>query len=65
MAIYHEVSELPRCGSCGKLLTAARIEEERLDHTLVFCSRQCVRIFDTYRLPKYGREALWDESVVR
>jgi hypothetical protein len=65
MAIYREVSELPRCGSCGKLLTVGGIEQDRLDHRLVFCSEQCIRVFDTYKAPKYGAAAVWPESVVR
>jgi hypothetical protein len=65
MPIYREVSELPRCGSCGKLLTVGGIEEERFGHTVVFCSHQWIRVFDTYKAPKYGEEAVWPESVVR
>jgi hypothetical protein len=65
MPVYREVSELPRCGSCGKLLTVGGIQEERLGHTLVFCSPQCIRVFDTYKAPKYGEAAIWPESVVR
>jgi ribosomal protein L24E len=64
MAVYREVSELPRCGSCGKLLTVGGIEEERLGRVLVFCSPQCIRVFDTYKAPKYGEAAVWPESVV-
>lgn len=65
MAVYREVSELPRCGSCGKLLTVGGLEVERLGHTVAFCSEQCIRVFDTYKVPKYGEAALWRESVVR
>lgn len=65
MAVYREVSELPRCGSCGKLLTVGGIEEERFGRVLVFCSPQCIRVFDTYKAPKYGEAAVWSESVVR
>jgi hypothetical protein len=65
MAIYREVNELPRCGSCGKLLTAGRLEEERLGRTLAFCSEQCVRVFDSYKEPKYGADAIWPESILR
>ena len=39
VTVYREVNELPRCGSCGKLLTVGGIEASRLGHTLVFCSR--------------------------
>jgi hypothetical protein len=65
MAIYREVNELPRCGSCGKLLTAGGHEEERLGQTIIFCSEQCIRVFDTYKAPKYGADAVWPESIVR
>ena len=65
MTIYREVNELPRCVSCGKLLTVGGIEAERLGHLLVFCSEQCIRVFDTYKAPKYGDSAVWPESVVR
>ena len=65
MTIYREVNELPRCGSCGKLLTSGGTEVEREGKTVIFCSDQCIRVFDTYRLPKYGVEGIWPESVVR
>lgn len=65
MPVYREVNELPRCGSCGKLLTANRLEEERLGRTIAFCSEPCVRVFDTYKAPKYGADAVWPESIVR
>lgn len=65
MAVYREVNELPRCGSCGKLLTVGGLREERLDRTIVFCSEQCIRVFDTYKAPKYGADAVWPESIVR
>ena len=63
MTIYREVNELPRCGSCGKLLTVGGLVEERLGHELWFCSEQCVRVFDTYKAVKYGAEAVWPESI--
>lgn len=64
MTIYREVNEMPRCGSCGKLLTVGGIEVDRLGHRIVFCSEQCIRVFDTYKAPKYGADAVWPESVV-
>lgn len=64
MTIYREVNEMPRCGSCGKLLTSGGIEVERLGHTLVFCCGRCIEVFDTYKVPKYGDEAVWPQSVV-
>lgn len=65
MTLYREVNEMPRCCSCGKLLTSGGIDAERLGHTVVFCVEQCVRVFDTYKEPKYGDAAVWPESVVR
>ena len=65
MAIYREVNELPRCGSCGKLLTVGGTEVERFEQQVVFCSDQCIHVFDTYKAPKYGTAAVWSESVVR
>jgi ribosomal protein L24E len=65
MPVYKEVSELPRCGSCGKLLGVGGIEVERLGHTVVFCTEKCVQVFDSYKVPKYGEAALWEESIVR
>jgi hypothetical protein len=62
--LYQEVSELPRCGSCGKLLTKGGLEADRLDHRLIFCDDKCLEIFDTYKAPKYGEAAVWPESVV-
>ena len=44
---------------------SAASRAERLGHTLVFCSEQCIRVFDTYKAPKYGDEAVWPESTVR
>jgi hypothetical protein len=64
VTVYREVNELPRCGSCGKLLTAGGLEEDRGEQRLIFCSRQCIRVFDTYKAPKYGAAAVWPESVV-
>ncbi len=65
MTIYREVNEMSRCGGCGKLLTVGGLEVERLGHTLVFCSPRCIVVFDTYKEPKYGAEAVWPESIVR
>jgi hypothetical protein len=64
MTVYREVSELPRCGSCGKLLTTGGTVEERMGRRIVFCGDRCIRVFDTYKAPKYGEEAVWPESVV-
>lgn len=64
MTVYREVSELPRCGSCGKLLTVEALEADRLGYRIAFCSEQCIRVFDTYKVPKYGDEAVWPESVL-
>ncbi len=65
MPVYREVSELPHCGSCGKLVSVGGIRVERLGHTLVFCSEKCIQVFDTYKVLKYGEAALWEESIVR
>lgn len=65
MPVYKEVSELPHCGSCGKLVSVGGIRVERLGHTLVFCTERCIQVFDTYKVPKYGEAALWQESIVR
>jgi len=66
MAIYKEVAEMPHCGSCGKLLVPGMttFTAERRDHTLVFCSQKCITVFDAYKEPKYGAEAVWAESIV-
>lgn len=64
MSTYQEVNELPRCGSCGKLLTKGGLEAERMEHTLIFCNDKCLEVFDTYKAPKYGDAAVWPESVV-
>jgi hypothetical protein len=65
VSIYREVNEMPRCGSCGKLLSTGGQIEERLGHRIVFCGQQCIRVFDTYKAPKYGEEAVWPESIAR
>jgi hypothetical protein len=49
---------MPKCASCGKLLPVDGIPAERLGRPVQFCGEQCVRIFDTYKLPKYGDRAL-------
>jgi hypothetical protein len=41
------------------------LRAKRLGHTLVFCSQRCIEVFDTYRVPKYGEAALWEESIAR
>jgi hypothetical protein len=64
MTVYREVNEMPRCGSCGKLLTSGGIEVERRDHRLIFCTDRCVQVFDTYKEPKYGADAIWPASIV-
>ncbi len=58
MPVYREVNEMPKCASCGKLLPVDRIRAERLGRPVQFCSDQCIRIFDTYKQPKYGDRAL-------
>jgi ribosomal protein L24E len=65
MTRYREVNEMPRCGSCGKLITAGGTTAERAGHNLWFCSENCIRIFDTYTFPKYGEAAVWPEAEVR
>lgn len=64
MAVYQEVSEMPRCGSCGKLLTMGGLETERFEHTMIFCNANCLEIFDSYQAPKYGAAAVWPESIL-
>lgn len=66
MPRYKEVNEMPHCGSCGKLL-APGVEfqvHERRQQNVIFCSDRCVMVFDTYKEPKYGDDAIWPESVV-
>lgn len=65
MPVYREVNELPHCGSCGKLVSIGGIRVERLGHPLLFCSERCIEVFDSYKVPKYGEAALWEESIVR
>jgi len=57
--VYREVNEMPKCVCCGILVPCAEIHAERRGVDLVFCSERCIRIFDEYKLPKYGNEALW------
>lgn len=65
MPLYREVNEMPRCGSCGKLLTVNGLLEERSGQQVWFCSERCLRVFDTYKLPKYGDAAITPEAVRR
>jgi hypothetical protein len=58
LAMYREVNEMPKCASCGKLIPVGGIREERLGRAVRFCSEQCVRVFDEYKYPRYGRDAL-------
>ena len=65
MTVYREVNEMPKCASCGKLLPVDGIRAERLGRPVQFCSDQCVRVFDTYKQPKYGDEALAGIPLLR
>lgn len=65
MTVYREVNEMPKCASCGKLLPVDGIRTERLGRPVQFCSDQCVRVFDTYKQPKYGDEALAGIPLLR
>jgi ribosomal protein L24E len=65
MPIYREVNEMPHCGACGKLIPVGGILEERLSRPVYFCSERCVRIFDSYKEPRYGSEALAGIPAVR
>ena len=56
--MYPEVSEMPKCGSCGKLLNVGGIEAVRLERPVMFCSERCIEVFDTDKEPKYGSAAL-------
>jgi hypothetical protein len=56
--MYREVNEMPKCGSCGKLINVPGIRTERLDRAVEFCSERCIEVFDTYKQPKYGAGAL-------
>jgi len=58
--VYKEVNEMPRCAACGRPLLAPSmgIPAERLGRKVEFCSDRCVRLFDTYKEPKYGDQAL-------
>ncbi len=64
MSIYKEVNEFPHCGSCGKLMPTWEIVEERAGRNIVFCSVQCVGVFDTYKWAKYGEEGIFPESIL-
>ena len=66
MAIYKEVTEMPHCGTCGKLLApgVTTFVADRRNKRLIFCSEKCITVFDTYKEPKYGDDAVWAESIV-
>lgn len=67
MTLYKEVTEMPHCGNCGKLLAPGvhQVTAERRGQTIIFCSDKCVTVFDVYKEPKYGKDAIWAESVAR
>ncbi len=56
--MYREVNEMPKCGSCGKLLNVDGLTVVRLGRAVMFCSERCIEVFDSYKEPKYGTAAL-------
>lgn len=52
--MYREVSEMPKCACCGILVPCKEVVAERQGRGLVFCSERCIRIYDSYKYPKYG-----------
>jgi len=55
---YREVNEMNRCACCGKLLPTGEIRAIRFGREVEFCSSKCERVFDDYKVPKYGEGAL-------
>ena len=52
-----EVSQMPRCASCGILIPTQEIVKTHAGHTVIVCSEKCFRIFTTYVYPKHGARA--------
>ncbi len=48
----------PSARRAGSSCQSTAFRAERLGRPVQFCGEQCVRIFDTYKLPKYGDRAL-------
>ena len=62
--MYREVSEMPKCACCGILVPCRELVRERHGLRLVFCGEKCVRIFDTYKWPRYRERILAGDSFL-
>jgi hypothetical protein len=54
--MYREVSDMPRCVCCGILIPAQA--ETFVHHSveLYACSERCIRVYGTYKYPRYEKE---------
>lgn len=56
--MYREVSEMPKCASCGILIPCSELEFEHHGAQLYACSERCIRIYDAYKFPRHREEIL-------
>lgn len=56
--MYREVNEMPKCANCGILIPCSEVVFEHHDQQLYACSERCVRIYDSYKFPRYEREII-------
>ncbi len=51
-----EVYERPHCACCGQLVTWTVTTVGREGRRLQFCSENCVKVYDSYLVPAYGKD---------
>ena len=63
--MYREVNEMPKCTNCGILIPSNDLATVFEHHgvALLACSDRCVRIYDTYKFPRYRDEILAAEAA--
>ncbi len=63
--MYREVNEMPKCTNCGILIPNTVLAHIFEHHgvELYACSERCVRIYDSYKFPRYRDEILATEAA--
>ena len=60
--MFREVDEMPKCVCCGIVMPVDEIVFEHHGRKLYACSQKCIRIYDTYKFPRYRDEILAVEA---
>ncbi len=58
MTLYHEVNEMPRCANCGILIPCSAQFFDHHGVALYACSEKCMRVYDSYKFPRYRDDIL-------